>query len=238
MDRRARPRPPTRSGIPTRRRGERGARPPGPTCPCIPREVDAAGDTLYQTYCAVCHGAGGRREGAGRSADRARRRCSPAGPAAYTDGYIYSIIRYGRGVMPRYGDKVYLPADRWAIVNHVRKLQGQAPLRPSRRAPPPASRRRRAPPARPARGPDEPGTLHERLVERSLAGRYDLFLGVGGGLAVLGLILFVVRPARATTRRPRLAALPRELAVLHRPRRRQRGLRRRCRRSPTPSGRA
>ena len=34
-------------------------------------------------------------------------------------------------------------------------------------------------------------TLHERLVQRSLAGRYDLFLGVGGGCAVLGLILFV-----------------------------------------------
>ena len=49
---------------------------------------------------------------------------------AYSDGYIYSIIRYGRGVMPRYGDKVYLPSDRWAIVNHVRKLQGQAPLAP------------------------------------------------------------------------------------------------------------
>ncbi len=29
--------------------------------------------------------------------------------------------------MPRYGDKVYLPFDRWAIVNHVRKLQAQAP---------------------------------------------------------------------------------------------------------------
>jgi hypothetical protein len=34
-------------------------------------------------------------------------------------------------------------------------------------------------------------TLHERLVQRSLAGRYDLFLGLGGGLAVLGLIFFL-----------------------------------------------
>jgi hypothetical protein len=34
-------------------------------------------------------------------------------------------------------------------------------------------------------------TLRERLVQRSLAGRYDLFLGLGAGLAVLGLILFV-----------------------------------------------
>jgi hypothetical protein len=36
-----------------------------------------------------------------------------------------------------------------------------------------------------------PGTVHRRLVERSIAGKYDLFLGLGGGIAVLGLILFV-----------------------------------------------
>jgi hypothetical protein len=34
-------------------------------------------------------------------------------------------------------------------------------------------------------------TLHERLVQRAVAGRYDLFMGVGAGLALLGLILFV-----------------------------------------------
>lgn len=36
-----------------------------------------------------------------------------------------------------------------------------------------------------------PGTIHARLVERALAGRYDLFLGVGGGLTVLGLFFFI-----------------------------------------------
>jgi hypothetical protein len=34
-------------------------------------------------------------------------------------------------------------------------------------------------------------TLHERLVRRSVAGRYDLFLGLGAGLTILGLILFI-----------------------------------------------
>ena len=34
-------------------------------------------------------------------------------------------------------------------------------------------------------------TLHERLVQRAVSGRYDLFLGVGAGLTILGLILFV-----------------------------------------------
>jgi hypothetical protein len=33
--------------------------------------------------------------------------------------------------------------------------------------------------------------LRRRLVAASVAGRYDIFLGVGGGLAVLGLILFL-----------------------------------------------
>jgi len=36
-----------------------------------------------------------------------------------------------------------------------------------------------------------PGTIHQRLIERALTGKYALFRGVGGGLAVLGLILFV-----------------------------------------------
>jgi mono/diheme cytochrome c family protein len=45
---------------------------------------------------------------------------------AYTDGYIYSIIRYGRGVMPLYGDKVR-GESRWQIVNFVRQLQGSGP---------------------------------------------------------------------------------------------------------------
>ena len=51
---------------------------------------------------------------------------------AFTDGYIYSIIRYGGLLlMPPYGDKVYDPLDRWAIVDHVRKLQAETPLPPA-----------------------------------------------------------------------------------------------------------
>ena len=99
---------------------------PGPDVPVIPRDVSAAGDTLYATYCSVCHGAAG--DGRGPVGPRIGAPSLLTGRArAYSDGYLYSIIRYGRGVMPRYGDKVYLPADRWAIVNHLRKLQAAAP---------------------------------------------------------------------------------------------------------------
>jgi hypothetical protein len=34
-------------------------------------------------------------------------------------------------------------------------------------------------------------TLRERLAQRAVAGRYDLFMGIGAGLAILGLILFI-----------------------------------------------
>jgi hypothetical protein len=34
-------------------------------------------------------------------------------------------------------------------------------------------------------------TLRERLLERSVAGRYDMFLAIGAGLAILGLILLL-----------------------------------------------
>jgi mono/diheme cytochrome c family protein len=105
----------------------------------LPGTVAARGDTLYQTFCAVCHGGIG--DGKGPVGPRV------AAPSLLTpqaqgrsDGYLYSIIRYGRGVMPRYGDKVYRPADRWAIVNYVRTLQSAAPATvPAPAAAPPAA---------------------------------------------------------------------------------------------------
>jgi mono/diheme cytochrome c family protein len=99
---------------------------PGPSVPLIPREVDAAGDTLYQNFCSVCHGPTGNADGT-VSRQMGAPSLLTARARAYSDGYIYSIIRYGRGVMPRYGDKVYAPVERWAIVNHVRKLQARSP---------------------------------------------------------------------------------------------------------------
>jgi mono/diheme cytochrome c family protein len=110
------------------------ARPPGPSLPVIPREFEAAGDTLYQNFCSVCHGRTGNADG---TVSRQMGAPSLLTPRArgYADGYIYGIIRYGRGVMPRYGDKVVAPADRWAIVGHVRKLQAGSPVTPGDAAP-------------------------------------------------------------------------------------------------------
>jgi mono/diheme cytochrome c family protein len=102
----------------------------GANIPAIPRELEAAGDTLYQNFCSVCHGPTGNADGT-VSRQIGAPSLLTARARAHADGYIYSIIRYGRGVMPRYGDKVYAPAERWAVVNHVRKLQAQAPAPPA-----------------------------------------------------------------------------------------------------------
>jgi mono/diheme cytochrome c family protein len=83
----------------------------------------ARGDSLYSIFCTVCHGAIGDGRGpvgvrlgaASLLTDRAK---------GYRDGYLYSLVRYGRGVMPPYGDKIFRPADRWAVVNYLRELQG------------------------------------------------------------------------------------------------------------------
>ncbi len=99
----------------------------GAELPHLKGDLDAKGDSLYQNFCSPCHGAAGAGNGPVSAkfvgipsllTDRAR---------GYTDGYLYSMVRYGRGLMPKYGDKVNNPIDRWAIVNHVRKLQAAAP---------------------------------------------------------------------------------------------------------------
>ena len=42
-------------------------------------------------------------------------------------------------------------------------------------------------------------TLRERLVQRAVAGRYELFLGLGGGMAALGLILILMAAGAGQT---------------------------------------
>lgn len=104
--------------------GERRA--DGPQAPRLPGDLTARGDSAYHTFCSACHGATGAADGPvspkigapSLLTDRAR---------GFSDGYVYSIIRYGRGVMPRYGDKLHDPMERWAVVNYVRTLQAKAP---------------------------------------------------------------------------------------------------------------
>lgn len=80
------------------------------------------GEALYATFCATCHGQLGAGDGlVGQKMGAPSLLTDRA--LALSDGYLYSIIRYGRGVMGKYGDKIWLPEDRWAVVRYVRQLQ-------------------------------------------------------------------------------------------------------------------
>lgn len=86
------------------------------------------GEELYLRFCVVCHGP----DGVGANAYIAEKHVllpaynvSGAQVAAYSDQYIYAMIRVGRGLMPEYGSRI-THFDRWHVVNYVRQLQAQA----------------------------------------------------------------------------------------------------------------
>jgi mono/diheme cytochrome c family protein len=91
------------------------------------------GRIVYETYCQVCHGAAGKGDGpvslTGGGPFPGVRPLVGAAADKLTDGYIYGVIAnataMGRGLMPRYADKVR-GTDRWDVVNYVRTLQLQA----------------------------------------------------------------------------------------------------------------
>jgi len=98
--------------------------------PTDPAATMARGDTLYSTFCATCHGDLG--DGRGPVGVRLGAMSLLTEKArSYQDGYIYSIIRYGRGIMPLHGDKIFRQHDRWAVVNYVRQLQGRTMTTPA-----------------------------------------------------------------------------------------------------------
>ena len=84
------------------------------------------GQELFLRFCAPCHGprgdgVSGYIISAGYPpyplvSDRVR---------GFTDGYIYGMMRMGRGNMPSYGHRIS-HFDRWNVVNYLRVLQGVA----------------------------------------------------------------------------------------------------------------
>lgn len=83
------------------------------------------GRKYYQINCEVCHGPGGHGNGpAVRYGVPAPNLLTPI-TLNRTDGYIYGMIRNGRGFMPTY-DRIE-DMDRWDVVNYLRALQGKIP---------------------------------------------------------------------------------------------------------------
>lgn len=85
------------------------------------------GQTMFERHCAVCHGPQGQGNGPVVGPGK-----FPMGPTLVggtalgrSPGYVYGIIRVGRGLMPAYGGRT-TDAERWAIVNYVTQLQQRA----------------------------------------------------------------------------------------------------------------
>lgn len=82
----------------------------------------ANGRMYYQINCAVCHGDRGMGDGTATKYGMPGIGIVGEATRARSDGYIYGMIRNGRGMMPTYNRIEEM--DRWDVVNYVRALQG------------------------------------------------------------------------------------------------------------------
>jgi len=85
------------------------------------------GRFIFETYCLVCHGAGGRGDGP------VARRGFPPPPSLLlphaknlADGQIFHIITYGFRNMPSYASQIER-SDRWQVIAYIRTLQESQP---------------------------------------------------------------------------------------------------------------
>jgi mono/diheme cytochrome c family protein len=94
--------------------------------------VLAQGKILYETYCDHCHGAKGAGDGkvaTGVTVDGVEKKAY-AGVPNYkadalkniTEGHIFHVITYGKGLMKAHGSQV-TPEERWKIARYVKSLQ-------------------------------------------------------------------------------------------------------------------
>ena len=81
------------------------------------------GRKYYAINCAVCHGDTGAGDGPATKYGMVPINLLTPITQGRTDGYIFGMIRNGRGVMPTYNRIEEM--DRWDVVNYVRGLQGR-----------------------------------------------------------------------------------------------------------------
>jgi len=89
-------------------------------------EVLERGKFVYETSCLVCHGEGGK--GNGPVVGPGKFPFAPAVDGSTgvmrSEGYIYAVVRVGRGLMPPYGERT-TEYDRWAVTTYVHQLAAQ-----------------------------------------------------------------------------------------------------------------
>ena len=105
--------------------------PPGDTA------VLATGRAMYERYCFVCHGTAGTGDGPVVGPEKfpplVTNLTLPL-TVGHSDGYLYAVVRAGRGLMPPYGQRM-TERERWSVVHYVRELQRQSGAAPAAAAP-------------------------------------------------------------------------------------------------------
>jgi mono/diheme cytochrome c family protein len=92
--------------------------------PTPPTEASLENGRKYFTInCEVCHGEKGAGDGPATTYGMVPINLLTPVTQARTDGYIFGMIRNGRGLMPTYNRIEEM--DRWDVVNYVRGLQGK-----------------------------------------------------------------------------------------------------------------
>jgi mono/diheme cytochrome c family protein len=84
------------------------------------------GHKYFAINCSVCHGFKGMGDGPATKYGMPGINLTSELTKNRTDGYIFGMIRNGRGAMPSYNRIEEM--DRWDVVNYVRALQGKAPM--------------------------------------------------------------------------------------------------------------
>ena len=89
-------------------------------------DADARGTEVFNTFCSVCHGAGGHGDG------NVTKRGVPPPPSLLlehatkmSDGQMYHVVTLGQGNMASYASQVGRE-DRWLAIRHIRTLQQDA----------------------------------------------------------------------------------------------------------------
>jgi mono/diheme cytochrome c family protein len=93
----------------------------------------AAGRMQYQINCSVCHGDNADGMGAATRFGFPAISLQNEIAKARTDGYVFGMIRNGRGLMPPYNR--IEERDRWDLINYLRALQGRVTGVPFERGP-------------------------------------------------------------------------------------------------------
>lgn len=92
---------------------------------------ETIGAEKFKIYCAVCHG--DKADGKSKLMEVSGKSFVVPPPSLvqdkvkkYTDGRLYYVITYGWGLMGNYSNQIHDEKERWAVVNHLRRIQNQS----------------------------------------------------------------------------------------------------------------